>query len=178
MLAESGELSDKDVNDLKAHLIKCPSCEVFRARAVLLTQAARDSVSDQEPSMSVMAEIFRAARKKHESNVVFFPMPYLRVAACAAALVLVISGWFSISAYDRAKRVENIQALVSMVSLDYSEEQSEENVDDSSLQEVARQLLEMEGFADSYDSDYDLFSLLGEPEPTALREHNTGASRA
>lgn len=177
LLEESGELSDIDINDLKTHLLKCRSCEAFRASVVFLSQTARDYVSDQQPGMSVMTEISRAARNKHESNVIFFPLPYLRVAACAAALVLVISGWFSISSYNRTKQVENVRVLVSMISSDYSEEQSEENAEDNSLQEVARQLLEMEGFTDSSDSD-DLFSLLYEPEPTAFQEHNTGASRA
>jgi hypothetical protein len=92
------------------------------------------------------------------------------LAACAAVLTLMVSGWFLLSPTSDLDRVGDVETLVAMVS----EEEMQignDREEDARMQEIVRQLLIMEGFGE--ESTVEEEFLQSEPQPITLQWHNT-----
>lgn len=177
LLALSEELPAERARALDTHLRDCTACRAYRDEVQMLTSQTAAILEVGEPSPPVMQAIHEAARTRKRGRVIPFPSPVVRMAACAAALALAVSGWFSFSSYQQDVRLREIGTIVELLaSEDGNETDSTETDDSYGIEDIARQLLEMEGLA--LDPDEDILTLLEQPDPTALRLRRTGASQA
>ncbi|MFC1499144.1 hypothetical protein ACFLS1_11850 [Verrucomicrobiota bacterium] len=160
LLAESGELSDRESEKLVSHLSDCRHCEQYRQIARRIVAAAREKLPDGNLEPNVMKAIRVAANKEtmeraegftSQGVILWFRRPSIRILACAAALVLIACGLFVLSPTNGASgRISNLNAILVMVSeeddssaLQYPEVTGSE----SQLKMLANQLLAIEGFA-------------------------------
>jgi len=148
LLALSGELPTERAEALDTHLCDCATCRAYRDEVQMLTSQTAAILEVGEPSPSVMRAIHEAARNRKRGWVISFPSPLVRMVACAAALALAVSGWFSFSSYQQDVRLREIGAIVALLALEDGEETDSAGADEAyDMEDVARQLLEMEGLA-------------------------------
>jgi anti-sigma factor RsiW len=180
LLADSGELSEQAAKTLSTHLQECAACKAFSVSLCISTQTARQVLSAELPHPSSMVAIRQAAEQHHNKpRVLWFPTSIARVTAIAALFLMVVGiTWVTIApqAQHSGLQIQELSAMVAMVSEAMSEaEPAAPMVDNTeTLQAVALQLLDMEGFAvdDLFESD-EVSNLLGQPDPTTTQSHRT-----
>jgi anti-sigma factor RsiW len=181
LLAESGELTPPRREALSAHLASCPGCRTFADTSRVLTQSARETLSQETPHPSVMVAIRAAAETRGRGRLLWFPTRMVRLAACAAAIALVAgSAWFAAVPRQQASRVAALSTMVTMVAESTMDDAATMTAvdDDRDLKAVARQLLEMEGFRVDDLIDDEVLSLFEEPAPTTTQWRRTPESPA
>jgi len=160
LLAESGELSDRETEKLISHLSSCRRCEQYRQNVRQIVAAAREKLPDGNLKPNVMTAIHVAAEKETAKKstgfmpqgvILQFRRPAIRMLACAAALMLIACGLFMLSPGNGTSgRIDDLNAILAMVSeeddfgaLQYQGIAEPEN----QLKMLADQLLAIEGFA-------------------------------
>lgn len=171
LLAESGEIDAGRLAALEAAVAASPEAQAYRARARRLTAAAAAQPADG-PSEFVMARIVAEARAHRERRAWRFPLPAVRLAACAAALALVAGGvWVARDGRSAADTVGDLQTIVAMVSPHAYNPDAGAAAEQERLRELARHLLIMEGFVSEESPAEEAESQ--EPSPTTLRWRST-----
>jgi hypothetical protein len=177
LLSASGELKSGDA--LAEHLNTCTECSAFAKEAMQLTQVAREALPDAEPSASTVAAILQAAEMRHRGTVIWFPAPVMRLTAYAALFLMMAGGatWFTVApSRQQASRISELSTMVAMVSDTLAEDDAPMTpaMEDHSLEAVARQLLEMEGFTvDDLFGGEEEFTLSDQPDPTTTQYRRT-----
>ena len=175
LLADSGELDDAALQALEEHLSGCDDCRDFSDNTARTMAAARRALCGEQPASATVARILERAgtwKRKGFPDIIVFPIPVVRIAACAAVLAVVAGGWFLLSPADDEPRVGELRALVAMVSEEVEEDyEYADGRDNGELQALARELLIMEGLSVE-DSLYEESSQ-EEPAPTALQSHSS-----
>jgi hypothetical protein len=182
LLQDSGELNGYKSGKLQEHLAECAECRKF-ARGMELVESVVSEISeDAKPHPSVLVNIRAAAEERLHGSVKYWWQPaHLLRAAAYAAIFLVIAGGAFVVRDSRVEkqRVETLNALVYLVSDESNLSEDDTDADAADIHDVARKLLELDGFDISGESeDEAILSLFGEPDPTTTQWHRTPAPRA
>ncbi len=186
LLATSGELSDKATDKLKMHMGTCEACRDFERSLVILTRTAAETMPESEPHPSVMVAIRNAARAHGKQNrAIWFARKHQYATAYAAAVLLLVgSAIVLLNRSDRSTSttIPEISAMVACLSTSLKETYEQEQTiteEADNMQELAQQLLELEGFStDNHFSEETILTLFEEPLPTTTQRHNNPASPA
>jgi len=177
LLKDSGELSQESMDGLAKHLETCSACREFSESLSIITSTAKHALSDEGPHPSVGVNIRRAAEQHKKNPVIPFPVRRVRLAAIAALLVIMLGiTWLVLPRQQDASSVNEFGAFMAMVTESEPDgDMSLTQVEQShSLEAIAQQLLEMEGFAvdDLFESEEEatLFEL---PYPTTTQYRRT-----
>ncbi len=175
LLSASGELPDGTKAKLKTHLETCDACREFENASTVLSTAARQSLPESDPHPSVMVAIRQAAdARSSRGRLHWLPEHFTRWAACAALLTLIAgTTWFALAPRrPQAMHLSDLSAMVAMVREDVDATDSVAAIveEESDLETLARQLLEMEGFSDEdLFADEAVLTLFEEPLPTTTQ---------
>jgi hypothetical protein len=167
LLSGSGELSEAEEATLNEHVAGCAQCRAYQLDSVGIVKKVSDLLPAEEPSAATVASIISAAEEKiSRGKIIQFPLHTLQLAACAAVLVLVAGGVLMLPGGGQADRIDEMNAIIAVVS-DSQEEMTEEDA----LYDLADQLLQLQGFMDddSIETEYPDEEQL----PTALRLRST-----
>lgn len=170
LLAETGELSSRRLERLERHLAECETCRDDRVRMQSIVADAGHALSNREPSRAVITRIESLAADRPAPRFLAFPVPVVRTLAYAAILALLLGGWFVAASARRDSRIGSLSDALAIVAEPSAENGS--SSDAESLQALARDLLQWEGFADD-PNGCDLLNSLGEPTPTASQRHSS-----
>ena len=150
LLADSGELSDRQLEKIHKHLSLCRHCAEYRQDIGSIVYAAQRILPDGSPAPSVMSTIRIAAADKHNINMIQFRNWLVKGLACAAALMIVASSLLIVLPKNgKSARVGDLNTILAMIyggSLD-DFEYLNGTAQDRQLKTVANQLLIIEGFA-------------------------------
>jgi len=186
MLADSGELTEPELEKLEQHLARCDQCRKYRDALHQVVSAARASLPEGEPDPGVIDRISAAARERIAARRTVFERPVAQVIACAAALALLVWGRLMLSSDDRSGRINEINVILEMTleddalereygtglaDSDYPPPSWERSAGEHELRVLADELLLMEGLADDDLTDVEVPR--EEPRPTALRLRST-----
>lgn len=163
LLSETGELNARAEHGLKTHAATCAGCRQFQEETRRLTAAAQAALSADGPGPATLDVIRAAAEHEVRARI---PHPWrssLRPLAWAAGLALLLGGWAMGSSGLRARRINDVGLVISLVSDVAAEE-------DAGLQDLARQLLEMEGLEEETTEEEPVA-----PAPTTLRSRSSAA---
>jgi anti-sigma factor RsiW len=176
LLGQAGDLSARELENLREHLASCESCRKYSADAEKIMSIAATSLSVAEPSPAVTARILAVAREEAGGKVVMFPGPSLRWALCAAAAVFVMCG---AGLWMLSGQTENSASQVSAIVLTLGSEEQLNAVSlsgkaekDQELQALASHLLLMEGFWVDEFQEVEFIDAGDELRPTALRSRS------
>ena len=179
LLFQTGELPDRDAQALLQHVAGCAACRAYQDELSRLLAVSRTAIPETEraPRPATMVAIRRAARRDAQpaKRIAFF-LPYLRVAAYAAAVLILMGGilWFP-SRWQAAGRSNRITTLASLISV-ATEKASESNKGSAAtgkdeLHALASQLMAIEGMNPDESQEGDIIPA-EEPQPTDLRSHS------
>ena len=152
LLAQSGELSERDRAALDAHLAACSECQAFMTEAADVAALARPALRTGEARHAGIEPIRdEASRLASAGTLIRFVRPfYAQIAACAAALFLAAGVWIMLpSPRATTDPIHDVGALMSMVSEAHDGVVSvpANGTESSRLQALAGELLRMEGLA-------------------------------
>lgn len=177
LLAESGELSEREARELEMAMDTDASARKFRADLRRLSGDAQRFLEAEGPGEPVMIRIRRQALTV-AARPLLFRHPAFPALACAAALLVVVSGWLLFQRSQPAlSPVDQVQTLMAMVMEEEFVDAHEAMNREAELKELAQKLLLMEGLQIE-ESSTDLETEFWELPPTVLRERNTRASQA
>jgi len=165
---------------LRAHLDGCPNCRHFAETTQAITRTVRNAGAEAVPHPAVRVALREAAAGRHQHRLIWFPRPVVQLAACAALFTLVVgAAWLTmLPQRQRAVRVRTLSTMVAIVNSAVADNEmtASEEAEEGSLEAVARQLLELEGFAvdDLFESD-EAPTLYGPPASTTTQWHKTPA---
>lgn len=172
-LLESGELTGRRRRQVEKHLEMCPECASFCSEAGnILSAAGRSLDSVDGPSPFVMTRIRAHAREAVLHRPVIFTRPVVQLAA-AALLMILAAGWWSLLPSERAdpeaSRIGDIHTIISIVSdEEYVASEQKQASREVMLQDLAEQLLQMEGLA---EEEFSVEEFLA-PQATAPQSHS------
>lgn len=183
LLAQSGELPKHEREKLEAALKDSPEARAYREDVHRIVDLADRHLPCGQPDETTLRGILDAGRPPHQGpSAILFRPAVLQVLAYAAVLLLVLGGWFLWTPNGRAARIDEMRAIVSVVSEDggvITSEVSRADDSEAELRALAHQLLMMEGLAqDSMggDGEDDAETMEGqELPPTVLQWRNTRA---
>ena len=176
LLAEAGDLTSRRQQRLETHLAACPRCRAYREAVRRIEAAGRDALPEAVPSATALAAIRAAAEERQRSDrVLVFRQPAARALAYAAALLLILGGWWLGPRDNRVSRIENVSTIVAMVAEEYPDGSGveHERSEAERLRSLAADLLDIQGFAVDDLSAAEDFTLPEEPDPTASQPHST-----
>ena len=175
LLKNSGELDQVDYQPLLEHLNSCSSCRLYEADYNRLAESVRNASSTVTPSKRVIRNIMDYA-KSGETKVVRFKLHTKVLLYAAAVALLTFSAWFMA---PTGKSFDSIQHINMIVQLMSDESQTAESVSSQSesdnLKNLAKQLLEIEGFSTEENPEINLSEELS---PTALQLNSNYARQA
>ena len=176
LLAQSGELDEEAIKAIEEHITACKPCQHLQADLNAITTVAQEALRTGTPSENTRAAIRLAGqnainRKSHQ----IFPSWPMQIMAYAAALLIFVGGWAWLGTQTKFNRANELSAILTMVD---DAETSEQNitgdgVNNQALQELAKQLLQMEGFFADDPEELTTANPTAGPPPTTFREHNT-----
>lgn len=180
ILAQSGELPPARRATLEQRLADDADLRRWRDEVAQVCADAQAALPSPEPSAAAMAAVRERAREPRRGKVLAFPAPVVRLAACAAALAVVVGSWM-VWMPEQQTPSDGVAELRSLVALASSYEVDPEVPDAAGeterIRALARELLIMQGLA----VDEEAMSqevLPEERQPTSLRWRSTPASRA
>lgn len=173
LLAQSGELAPAEKAELDEIIANDNSGAALRDELDNLLAQGHRVLPAEEPSPQIVSRIMDAANRTSGHNRVVFHRPTVRLMACAAALAIAVTGWFTLlQDEEQPDQVGQLHVLVAMVSEeDVQEDTTAGDMEEERIRELARQLLMMEGFGDEDIVTEEL--LLMDPAPTTLQLRNT-----
>ena len=181
LLAQTGELTERESRDAEAHASSCADCRAYRAELDQVVLLARRSLPAGEPSAATMRSIRAAAAGRRK--VWTLTQPALSVLAYAAVLVLALGAWFvfprpqNASAgrlSERQARISGVSAILSLAEQEAVRSGEPSRVsDEEALRALAKQLLLMEGLGAEESIDESALSPDAEHPATDLRSSNT-----
>lgn len=151
LLAQSEELLAGEQAELEEHLAGCEDCRRFRRDLETISAQAAQALPAGEPSPFVLPAIrSEAERRLRAAPTLRFVLPALRVLACAAALLLLLAGWQTVTAGRHTQRIHDVDAILTVASLTEAAPHPEADIEaatgrEEKLRVLARQLLQMEG---------------------------------
>jgi hypothetical protein len=138
----------------------CPACRAAQQSGRWILQAARDAVPAADPSPFVLARVRAAAREiEPEPRVLWFRHPVTQSLACAAAVLIVLGGWFFLSSLQQTLRTEELGTILSAMSCGMENEVVGSNgTQEPNLRrrKLANRLMELEGVQAEHLSDWQL----------------------
>ena len=169
LLAQSNELSPKEISEIDAHLAECETCREYQSSLDLFVSVARDVLPSEGPSATTLANIKEAAGR---SRIISFKPSSLRFLAYAASVAVILGGWIFVSSIQEPQMSHDINSIIMIVH------DSDESVvhDDFEQQTLVDQLLMIEGFEldDTDDSEWLNFE---EDPATDLQLHSVPLSQ-
>ncbi len=176
LLAESGELSAHDTARLRKRLDADEEARRYSTDTRRMTRVAREVLPAGDPGPVAMARIREAAGERALPRPLFF-RPAVQVLAYAAALALIVCGWFALAPgtrtpSDRIAEMHTILEIVAEDELPAAATEAEPG-EDARLAALARQLLIMEGL--SGDDLEGMEFLPAEPPTTDFQSRSTVA---
>lgn len=181
LLAESGELTEREERKLESHLAVCADCQMYRENERKIVSAALNSQIVKDIPQDVLARICSAGkkRKKSEARIIVFRPIVMQVLAYAAVLALFVGGWTMLKyGNEQTSRMNEIGVILDMVSNDTMMDDEYESAinETSSLKELADQLLIIEGLMadDLIDGLYEE-DLIEDSQPAVLQSRNIPA---
>ncbi len=176
LLAESGELSAHDTVKLEKQLGSDAEARQYRADTRRMTKVAREALPTGVPGPAAMARIRKAAGRHAAPRPLIF-RPAVQVLAYAAALALVVSGWFALAPATRtqADRIAEMHTILEMVAEDElpALEVQATGEEDAQLAALARQLLIMQGLS---GDDLEEIEYLPDELPTTDSQSRSSAA--
>ena len=148
LLEASGEISEPEKRALQVYIEKNTGARDFRAQQAILMSEAQSALSTESPHPSVRVRIRGAAESRISRGRIPSPSPLaIRGMACAAALMVLLAAWSMVSKESRAGRILEIRGLMAAASASTSEGVPAGAGNGLDLQELGRQLLQMQGLA-------------------------------
>ncbi|MDI6775137.1 MAG: hypothetical protein QME60_07060 [Verrucomicrobiota bacterium] len=151
LLAQSGELPAGEWNELRKHLAGCEDCRRYREDIDQIAAWAGQALPVGSPSPAVSRAIrMEAERRAKPEPILRFARSAARVLACAAALMLLLAGWHTLTAGRHAERIHEIDAILAIADADDPMPVPVADIQaatgrEEKLRTLARQLLQMEG---------------------------------
>ena len=179
LLAQSGELSDKAVRALEAHIEGCERCRRYRDSLTDVLAASGSALRSGIPSDRTLHRIKVAALNREDRAPIVFARPVVLTLAAAAALVVAVGLWTAMPPVEATDPAGDLDAIMMMVRYYDAEETSYPAANrPKTVRELADDLLSMEGFAVDEFSEEEWFILDEEPPATGLRSRSTPDSGA
>lgn len=187
LLAASGELAEADARVLDEHIQLCRECRAFSADLGQISKDMRDAMPAGPPD-HVLRAIHQVATEAQRPRAISFPVQ-LRVALGAAAALAIAVGVALreprpttpvVASDDAPEQIASLVWVLGDGELDTSAGEQVESFDagtekdDAAMRQLARKLLEMQGFGDDFTDEDALFPEL---PSTDLQSRNTSVSR-
>jgi hypothetical protein len=194
LLADSSELLPLKAAELETHLSSCANCRLYRDIATDLISCARKHLPADGPDEVVLARIRTAAQEQISGAGLEFRHTIVQLLAYAAVLALLVGGWFLLSttkqpagrdnhpdtaASAKSEQIGHINTIANALSeFSYNQEQElneQQNgaTKKQNINELAHQLLILEGLASEDATDDEVIVPDVELLPTDLRSSNT-----
>lgn len=174
LLKNSGELDPADYQPLLEHMGSCSSCRLYETDYNRLAESVQNASLNTAPSRRVIRNILDHARSG-ETKVVHFRLHTKVLLYAAAIAMLTFSAWFMVPANKSFDSIRHMNMIVQLMSDDESPsaEVISSQPESDNLKNLARQLLEIEGFSTEDNTEVNLPEELS---PTAL-QLNSNLSR-
>jgi hypothetical protein len=178
LLARSFELPYDAERSLDNHIDGCEECRAYRDDMQAIVSAARIALPHGHPSAATLSNIrAKATDQLNRPAVIAFPGIAVRVLAYAAAVVIAVASWqlMSPAVTTPVDSENNIGAILACLQEDsYAEtEDYSETSNGSELDELARQLLMMEGLSVDQLTEAEQAIQFEELQPTGLQSDSS-----
>jgi hypothetical protein len=180
LLSQSGEWTSDQRSRLDTQQTDDVALRAEREKLDRLCRESRKALLVDGPSADVMQRISEEARRRveHPGVVVRFPSPVVRLAACAAALAVMVGTWVAWPP-EKPERdgVADLRTLVALVAAhDVDVDSNKDAAEQERIRSLAHELLILQGL------EVEDFTVEDVPEPeprtTTLRWRSIPASRA
>ena len=183
LLQDSGELTNRQRQDLDRHLAECPACHQSQADLSLLRKVLKDSPASRTSPSHAILESIRAAAERHALRTPRqLSIPWRGILAAAASLAICLTCLKFMAIHHAAPALANNSVateIVSLVALVMGNEGSQVNYsDESNMTILADQLLILQGMkVDSRTDLMDDFTSLEDNQPTTLQWNSNSGLR-
>ena len=182
LLEQSGELPWWRARAVRVHRMKCAHCREYQTAVPALSAQVLAELAVEPPEL-VVRRVLRAAEPVSTPPAPVWHPAYLRMAACAALVLLLLGATVPVlwvhghRQRDAVRQFVRIVETGSILSLALeSDEQIVESVHVGDPKALARQLLELEGLSvEEIDPD-EMTTEPAEYPPTVLRWHSNPAA--
>ncbi|MEI6788690.1 MAG: zf-HC2 domain-containing protein [bacterium] len=175
LLQDSGELTDRQRQDLDRHLAECPACRQSQADLSLLRKVLKETpTSRTSPSPAILKSIRDAAERHTLRTPRQLSIPWRGILAAAASLAICLTSLKFMGTHPAVPTLAHHSAameIVPLVALVMGNEDSQANYsEESNMTILADQLLILQGMkVDSRTDLMDDFTSLEDNQPTTLR---------
>jgi hypothetical protein len=180
LLAHSGELPAAKTGELRKHIDQCADCRQYQSQLDPVFTRARAALPTGTPAPAVISTIMNEARRVQQAPRPWgLPLHFSRVLAYAAAAMILAGGLILANRQGHLGRIEEVNAILVVVGekqLPPEPAAHGKAGKDHELNALARELIRMEGLGtDDTWADPSPVMERGEPAPTTLQFHSTGA---
>jgi anti-sigma factor RsiW len=174
LLDQSGELGWWRARALRRHLAACPACQAYRRSLTELAATVAPHL-EEEPNPFLVRRVIRVVGEQPAPTPAWQPS-YARVAACAAVVLLLATVaipllWSHGNRHrEGVRQAARMSETGSILALALEREDSDlESLHEGERRALARELLELEGFAvEDFDAEENVTEAVEHP-PTALQ---------
>jgi len=184
LLEQTCELGWWRARALRRHLAACPNCQGYRRSLQALTTTVAPHL-EAEPNPVLVRRVIRVIGEQPPAPVPLWQPSYARVAACAACVVLLAAVaipllWSHGNQHrEGLRQAARMSETGSILALALEREDSDlESLHEGERRALARELLELEGFAVEDFAPEEPVTEAVEHPPTALRWRSTPAAPA
>ena len=173
LLAQSGELSPRQWTQLRKHAAACPPCRATELERRRVLADSRRLLPKGNLAPAVMVRI-RAASEE-TPRILWFRLAMGRMLACAAALILMVGGFFWLSPRRvHESALGDFQAVLALMAEEPPEGEATFRNESEALRSLADSLLRREGLSPD-DPAWESSIPLAAPEPTTRRFRSSSA---
>ena len=183
LLQDSGELTDRQRQDLDRHLAECPACRQSQADLSLLRKVLKETpASRTSPSPAILESIRDTAERHALRTPRQLSIPWRGILAAAASLAICLTSLKFMGTQPAVPTQAHHSAateIVPLVALVMGNENSQANYsDESNMTILADQLLILQGMkVDSRTDLMDDFTSLEDNQPTTLQWNSNSEPR-